>query len=91
MTTSEQLADLLRRHGVDDDALLDALKWKFRKIYTEKEMVLRERDKLREALAVSAEWYRTHLDAIKSLDTENDKLRAELKALKGDAWEEAGQ
>jgi hypothetical protein len=47
MNTREQLGDLLRRHGVDDDALLDALKWKFRKIYTEKEMALRERDKVR--------------------------------------------
>jgi cell division septum initiation protein DivIVA len=63
MSSPEQLSDLLRRHGVDNDELLDALKWKYRKIYTEKEMVLRERD----------------------------KLRAELKKLKGDKWEEAGQ
>jgi hypothetical protein len=58
-----QLDAILRRFGVENDDLLDALKWKFRKIWTEKEMVLRERD----------------------------KLRAELKLLKGDAWEEAGQ
>jgi hypothetical protein len=58
-----RLDAILRRFGVENDDLLDALKWKFRKIWTEKEMVLRERD----------------------------KLRAELKLLKGDAWEEAGQ
>jgi hypothetical protein len=63
MSSPEQLSDLLRRFGVDNDELLDALKWKYRKIYTEKEMAIRERD----------------------------KLRAELKLLKGDAWEEAGQ
>jgi hypothetical protein len=63
MTTPEQLSDLLRRHGVENDELLDALKWKYRKIYTEKEMVLRERDKaragigpLREALEKIVLW-----------------------------------
>jgi hypothetical protein len=58
-----QLEAILRRFGVENDDLLDALKWKFRKIWTEKEMALRERD----------------------------KLRTELKLLKGDKWEEAGQ
>jgi predicted nuclease with TOPRIM domain len=84
MSSPEQLSDLLRRHGVDNDELLDALKWKYRKIYTEKEMVLRERDKLRAADEAIAPY-------IQELIKENDRLRAELKLLKGDKWEEAGQ
>jgi hypothetical protein len=43
------LSDLLRFYGVDNKELLDALDWKYKKIYTEKEMAIRERDKFREA------------------------------------------
>jgi len=48
MGIRQQLGQLLWQHGVENDALLDALDWKMRKI-------MDERDRLREALTIISE------------------------------------
>jgi len=48
MSIRQQLGQLLWQHGVENDALLDALDWKMRKI-------MDERDRLREALTIISE------------------------------------
>jgi len=42
------LSDLLRFHGVENDELLDALDWKYRKIEAERAKLREENDRLRE-------------------------------------------
>jgi C4-dicarboxylate-specific signal transduction histidine kinase len=44
------LGDLLRFHGVENDELLDALDWKYRRIEDERAKLRAENDRLREAL-----------------------------------------
>jgi hypothetical protein len=68
----ETLATLLYNHGVENAELLDALEWKFKKIYTEKDMAIRERDRLREDRD-------TFMEGYKVASAERDRLREALE------------
>ena len=74
MSIRQQLGQLLWQHGVENDALLDALDWKMRKI-------MDERDRLREALTIFADWYQTHPDAILPKGLEHADFALALNAL----------
>jgi len=69
-----KLETTLRLHGASDDQLLDALHWKFRKIWTEKEMLVRERDQAKAALGNAMTMLDGSHRTIERLMAENARL-----------------